>query len=112
MVEFGRRAALPHQPVIHLRVRHREFETLHKLGCSRGTVWRLQLTELSVVVGTGVFVALASPHFALLPTATRFVSSTSGYSRGPDRTAGGANSPATGTTAHLRATLVLNEDTC
>ena len=43
---------------LSLRLRRREFETLHRLGCSRGTVAALQAAELCVLLLLGSLLAL------------------------------------------------------
>jgi putative ABC transport system permease protein len=50
--------------VLSLRLRQREFETLWKIGCSRGTVFSMQATELFLVLLGGAL--LASGAVALL----------------------------------------------
>lgn len=44
--------------LLTLRLRKREMETMFKLGCSRGTIARLQLAEMAIVLGTSLVLAL------------------------------------------------------
>ncbi len=43
--------------LLSLRIRQREFQTLHKIGCSRLTALALQVAEVSMILLLSVFVA-------------------------------------------------------
>ena len=41
-----------------LRVRRAELETLHRIGCARGTIVKMVGVELAIVIGAGIVIAL------------------------------------------------------
>ena len=43
--------------LLSLRIRRREFQTLHKIGCSRSTVFALQAAEIVLLLAAGLLVA-------------------------------------------------------
>ncbi len=43
--------------LLSLRIRQREFETLHKIGCGRSTVFAIQACELTLLSGTSALLA-------------------------------------------------------
>lgn len=45
--------------VLSLRLRKRERKTMFQLGCSRSTIWKLQLTEVIFILGTSLLIVLA-----------------------------------------------------
>jgi putative ABC transport system permease protein len=45
--------------LLSLRIRQREFQTLHKVGCSRSTVLALQVAEVSMILLLSAFAAAA-----------------------------------------------------
>jgi len=44
--------------LLSLRLRTRERKTMFQLGCSRSTIWKLQLTEMLFILGTGLVFVL------------------------------------------------------
>jgi len=44
--------------VLSLRLRKRERQTMFQLGCSRSTIWKLQLTEIIFILGTSLIFVL------------------------------------------------------
>ncbi|WP_299463643.1 ABC transporter permease [uncultured Gimesia sp.] len=50
--------------VLSLRLRKRERQTMFQLGCSRSTIWKLQLTEIILILGTSlIFVLVIAAAF-------------------------------------------------
>ena len=62
--------------VLSLRIRKKEMETLYRIGCARGTVFRLQAWEIVIVTGAGLALAtvLAYASLWLVPYFTGFLS--------------------------------------
>lgn len=47
--------------MLSLKLRQREMQTMFKIGCSRGTIWMMQLWELGLIFGVSIsLVAVAS----------------------------------------------------
>lgn len=44
--------------LLSLRLRTRERKTMFQLGCSRSTIWKLQLTEMCFILGTSLIFVL------------------------------------------------------
>ncbi|MCH9726697.1 MAG: ABC transporter permease [Planctomycetes bacterium] len=44
--------------LLSLRLRRRERQTMFQLGCSRSTIWKLQLTEMLFIVLVSLFIVL------------------------------------------------------
>tara|TARA_R110002111_G_scaffold2705_4_gene17984 strand:- start:87785 stop:88966 length:1182 start_codon:yes stop_codon:yes gene_type:complete len=45
--------------LLSLRLRKRERQTMFQLGCSRSTIWKLQLTEIIFILGTSLIIVLS-----------------------------------------------------
>lgn len=46
--------------LLSLRIRRRERQTLHRIGCSRGTVFAMQTAEIAVLLAVSLIVAAAT----------------------------------------------------
>tara|TARA_R110002095_G_scaffold40574_5_gene37434 strand:- start:5136 stop:6317 length:1182 start_codon:yes stop_codon:yes gene_type:complete len=44
--------------LLSLRLRKRERQTMFQLGCSRSTIWKLQLSEIIFILGTSLIIVL------------------------------------------------------
>ena len=62
--------------VLSLRIRKKEMETLYRIGCARGTVFRLQAWVIVIVTGAGLALAtvLAYASLWLVPYFTGYLS--------------------------------------
>ncbi len=45
--------------LLSLRLRKRERQTMFQLGCSRSTIWKLQLTEIIIIVGASLVIVVS-----------------------------------------------------
>lgn len=45
--------------LLSLRLRKRERQTMFQLGCSRSTIWKLQLTEVTFILGASLIIVLS-----------------------------------------------------